>query len=54
MASNQKEFIDYYKQRSISVFVIFLDASKAFDKINYRLLSQKLFDKGFLLSLLKF
>ena len=42
-----KEFIDYYKQRSTTVFVTFLDASKAFDKINYWLLFQKLFDKGF-------
>ena len=42
-----KEFIDYYKQRSTSVFVTFLDASKAFDQINYWLLFQKLFDKGF-------
>ena len=42
-----KEFIDYYKQRSTTVFVTFLDASKAFDKINYWLLCQKLFDKGF-------
>ena len=42
-----KEFIDYYKQRSTSVFVTFSDASKAFDKINYWLLFQKLFDKGF-------
>ena len=30
-----KEFIDYYKQRSTAVFVTFLEASKAFDKINY-------------------
>ena len=29
-----KEFIDCYKQHS-TVFVTFLDASKAFDKINY-------------------
>ena len=42
-----KEFIDYYKQRSTTVFVTFLGASKAFDKINYWLLFQKLFDKGF-------
>ena len=42
-----KEFIDYYKQRSTSVFVTFLDASKTFDKINYWLLFQKLFDKSF-------
>ena len=42
-----KEFVDYYKQRSTTVFVTFLDASKAFDKINYWLLFKKLFDKGF-------
>ena len=42
-----KEFIDYYKHRSTNVFVTFLDASKAFDKINDWLLFQKLFDKGF-------
>ena len=42
-----KEFIDYYKQRNTSVFVTFLDASKAFDKINYWLLFQKVVDKGF-------
>ena len=42
--STLKEFIDYYKQHSTTVFVTFLDASKAFDKINYWLLFQKLFD----------
>ena len=46
-------FIDYYKQRSTSVFVTFLDASKAFDKINYWLLFQKLFDKGFPIFIIK-
>ena len=48
-----KEFIDCYKQRSTTVFVTFLDASKAFDKINYWLLFQKLFDKGFLTFIIK-
>ena len=33
-----KGFIDYYKQRSTTVFVTFLDVSKAFDKINYWLI----------------
>ena len=42
-----KEFIDYYKQRSTTVFVAFLDASKAFDQIKYWLLLKKIFDKGF-------
>ena len=41
------QFIYYYKQRSTTVFVTFLDVSKAFDKINFWLLFQKLFDKGF-------
>ena len=29
------EFIDYFKSRSTSVYVAFLDASKAFDKISH-------------------
>ena len=48
-----KEFIDYYKQRSTTVFITFLDASKAFNKINFWLLFQKLFDKKFPISIIK-
>ena len=48
-----KEFIDYYKQRSTTVFVTFLDASKAFDKIIYWLLFKKIFDKGFPIYVIK-
>ena len=29
------EFIEYFKSRSTSVYVAFLDASKAFDKISH-------------------
>ena len=29
------EFIDYYRSRSTNVYVTFLDASKAFDRINH-------------------
>ena len=29
-----KEMIDYFKSRSIAVFVTFLDAAKAYDKID--------------------
>ena len=36
------EFIEYYKRRSTSVYVAFLDASKAFDKINHWILFIKL------------
>ena len=35
-----KEFIDYCKQRSTTIFVTFLGASKTFDKIDFWLLFQ--------------
>ena len=35
------EFIEYFKSRSTSVYVAFLDASKAFDKISYWTLFKK-------------
>ena len=37
-----KEFIECYKKRSTSVFVAMLDASKAFDRVNFWLLFDKL------------
>ena len=40
-----KEFIKYYKQRNTTIFVTFLDASKAFDRIDHWLLFKKLIDK---------
>ena len=36
------EFIEYFKRCSTSVYVAFLDASKAFDKINHWILFKKL------------
>ena len=30
-----KEFIDYYKSRGTTVYITFLDASKAFDRIDH-------------------
>ena len=36
------EFIEYFKRRSTSVYVAFLDASKVFDKINHWILFKKL------------
>ena len=36
------EFIEYFKSRSTSVYVAFLDASKAFDKISHWTLFRKL------------
>ena len=51
------EFIDFYKKRNTTVFVIFLDASKAFDRVNYWLLFTKLIDKNvplFVVKLLMF
>ena len=37
--------MEYFKSRSTSVYVAFLDASKAFDKINHWVLSKKLIAK---------
>ena len=39
------EFIEYYKSRSTSVYVAFLDASKVFDKISHWTLFKKLIDR---------
>ena len=50
-----KEFIDYYnRQHSTAVFVTFLDACKAFDKIYHWLLLQKYLIKVSTHSLLKY
>ena len=38
-------FIEYYKQWNTTIFVTFLDASKAFDRIDHWLLFKKLIDK---------
>ena len=40
------EFIEYFKSRSTSVYVAFLDASKAFGKISHWTLFRKLIDRG--------
>ena len=39
------DFIKHFKNRSTSVYVAFLDASKAFDKINHWLLFKKLIER---------
>ena len=38
-----KEYIEYYKNRNTSVFVTMLDASKAFDRVNFWLLFQNFY-----------
>ena len=43
---NLKEFIDYYISRGITVYVTFLDTSKAFDQIDHWLLFDKMIKKG--------
>ena len=40
------EFIEYFKSRSTSVYVAFLHASKAFDKISHWTLVRKLIHRG--------
>ena len=44
-----KEFIDYYKERNTTVFVTFLDDSKAFDKLIYSCYFRNYWTWGFLL-----
>ena len=39
------EFIEYYKQRNTTIYVTFLDSSKAFDRIDHWLLFKKLIGK---------
>ena len=46
-------FIEYYKQWNTTIFVTFLDASKAFDRIDHWLLFKKLIDKHVPLFIIK-
>ena len=48
-----KEFIEYYKTRGSTVYVTFLDASKAFDRIDHWLLFDKMIKKGVPLFIIK-
>ena len=41
-----KEITDYYTRNNSSVFVCFLDARKAFDRVNHWKLYEKLLDRG--------
>ena len=41
-----KEVIDLYRSLNGSVFVCFLDASEAFDRVNHRTLFKKLSERG--------
>ena len=40
-----QEYIEFYKRRNTTVFVTFLDASKAFDRVDHWRLFTKLIDK---------
>ena len=48
-----KEFIDYYKSRGTTVYITFLDANKAFDRIDHWLLFNKIIKKGVPLFIIK-
>ena len=41
-----KEIFEYYKSHSTSVYICFMDASKAFDKVNHWTLFKKMIDSG--------
>ena len=41
-----KQVIDYYNSKGSPVFICYLDASKAFDRINFWILFKKLLDRG--------
>ena len=47
------ELIEYFKSRYTSVYVAFLDASKAFDKISHWTLFRKLIDRNVPMYLIK-
>ena len=48
-----KDYIECYKNKGITVYVTFLDASKAFDRLNYWLLFDKLVKKHVPLFIIK-
>ena len=41
-----KEIVEYYKSHSTSVYICFMDASKAFDRVNHWTLFKKMIDSG--------
>ena len=42
-----KQIVSYYKSQNSPVFICFLDAAKAFDKVNHCILFRKLLNRGF-------
>ena len=41
-----RQTIEYYKQNSSPVFICYMDATKAFDRVNHWLLFKKLLDRN--------
>ena len=41
-----KEIVEYYKSHSTLVYICFMDASKAFDRVNHWTLFKKMIDSG--------
>ena len=53
-AYSLKEIVDIYRSQFTPIFICFLDASKAFDKINYWLLFHKLINRNVPLYIVRF
>ena len=49
-----KQVIDYYRSHNSPVFICYIDASKAFDRINYWILFKKLLKRGFPVFVVRF
>ena len=48
-----KQTVDFYRNQDTSVHMCFLDAKKAFDRVNHRMLAKKLLDRNVPLNIVK-
>ena len=48
-----KQTVDFYRNQDTPVYMCFLDAKKAFDRLNHWMLAKKLLDRNVLLHIVK-